>query len=171
MGLTRWVERREWVFKTSSCPSISWYGCSRQYGHASTSVYPEIFAWRKKFAFFTQARRGRKFFRRIVLPSEKFVKLKSLHAQVFIRGCQAVLVVPYDHQSAVLPGVQNLCLDLQPSLMSLLLHLGYCPILRDPCTKGKFLICESFLAVPRGTFMPILPCCTARKALMPVTSA
>ena len=55
------------------------------------------------FAFFAQARRGRKFFRRIILPSENFVTLKF-----FTRGCQAVLAVPHDHQSAVLPGIQNL---------------------------------------------------------------
>ena len=61
------------------------------------------FRLEKIFAFFAQARRGRKFFRRIILPSENFVTLKF-----FTRGCQAVLVVPHDHQSAVLPGIQNL---------------------------------------------------------------
>ena len=50
------------------------------------------FRLEKIFAFFAQARRGRKFFRRIILPSENFVTMKFLHAQVFTRGCQAVLV-------------------------------------------------------------------------------
>ena len=49
---------------------------------------------------FAQARRGRKCFRRIILPSENFVTRKYLHAQVFTRGCQALLVVPHDRQSA-----------------------------------------------------------------------
>ena len=48
------------------------------------------------------------FFWRIILPNENFVTLKFLHTQVFTHGCQAVLVVPHDHQSAVLPGIQNL---------------------------------------------------------------
>ena len=37
------------------------------------------FRLEKIFAFFAQARRGRKFFRRIILPSENFVTLKFLH--------------------------------------------------------------------------------------------
>ena len=62
------------------------------------------FRLEKIFAFFAQARCGRKFFRRIILPSENFVTLNFLHAQVFTRGCQAVLVVPHDRQSA---GIQT----------------------------------------------------------------
>ena len=60
--------------------------------------------------------------------------LKFLHAQVFTRGCQAVLVVPHDLQSAVLPGIQNLFfLDLQPSLMSLLSYFHVAPrVLPNP---------------------------------------
>ena len=60
------------------------------------------FRLEKIFAFFAQVHRGRKYFRRIILPSENFVTLKFLHAQVFTRGCQAVLVVP--RQSA---GIQT----------------------------------------------------------------
>ena len=79
-------------------------------------------------------RRGRKFFQRIILPSENFVTLKFLHIQVFTCGCQAELVVLHDHQSAVLPGIQSLFfLDLQPSLMSLLLYFHVAPrVLPDP---------------------------------------
>ena len=61
------------------------------------------FRLEKIFAFFVQARRGRKFFQRIILPSANFVTPKFLHAQVFTCGCQAVLVllvVPHDRQSA-----------------------------------------------------------------------
>ena len=92
------------------------------------------FRLEKIFAFFAQARCGRKFFQRIILPSDNFVRLKFLHAQVFTRNCQAVLVVPPDHQSAVLPGIQNLFfLDLQPSLMLLLPYFHIAPrVLRDP---------------------------------------
>ena len=54
------------------------------------------FRLEKIFTFFAQACRGRKFFRRIILPSENFVTLKFLHAQVFTRSCQAALVVPHD---------------------------------------------------------------------------
>ena len=74
-----------------------------------------------------------KFFSANYFTSEKFV------AQIFTRtgfthGFQAVLVVPHDHQSAVLPGTQNLFfLDLQPSLMLLLSYIHVAPrVLRDP---------------------------------------
>ena len=40
------------------------------------------FCLEKIFAFFAQARRGRNFFRRIILPSENFVTLKFLHTQI-----------------------------------------------------------------------------------------
>ena len=55
--------------------------------------------------------------------------LKFLHTQVFTRGCQAVLVVvPHDHQSAVLPSIQNVFFhNLQPSLMSLLSYFYIAP--------------------------------------------
>ena len=45
-----------------------------------------------------------------------------------------ILVVPRDHQSAVLPGIQNFFfLDLQPSLMSLLSYFHIAPrVLADP---------------------------------------
>ena len=92
------------------------------------------FRLEKFFAFFAQARRGRKFFRRILLPSEKFVTLKFLHVRVFTLGCQAELIVLHDHQSAVLPGIQSLFfLDLQPSLMSLLSYFHTAPqVLPNP---------------------------------------
>ena len=64
----------------------------------------------------------------------KIFTLKLLHGQVFTRGCQPVLVVAHDRQSAVLPGIQNLFfLDLQPSLMSLLLYFQVAPrVLPNP---------------------------------------
>ena len=47
----------------------------------SKSVYRIAgnFRLEKIFTFFAQARRGRKFFRRIILPSENFVTLNFLH--------------------------------------------------------------------------------------------
>ena len=72
------------------------------------------------------------------------VTLKFSDAQVFTHGCQAVLVVSHDHQSAVLPGIQNLFfLDLQPSLMSLLSYFHVAPwvrpILQDPYHQSYHL--------------------------------
>ena len=52
----------------------------------------------KNFAFFAQAPRGRKFFRRIILLRANFVTLKLLHIHDFTRGCQAVLTVPHGRQ-------------------------------------------------------------------------
>ena len=78
--------------------------------------YSRKFSPGEKFHLFHPGALWAKFFRQIILPSEKFVTLKFLQAQVFTHGCQAILVVPRDHQSAVLPGIQNLFfLDLQPS--------------------------------------------------------
>ena len=73
-----------------------------------------------------------------------FAQWKFCHTGTFTRGCQAVLVVPHDHQPAVLPGVQNLFfLDLQPSLMLLLSYFHVapwvCPILRDPFRRSYSL--------------------------------
>ena len=69
-------------------------------------------------------------------PGKKFchAEINFLHAQILTCGYQAVQVVPHDHQSAVLPGIQNLFfLDLQSSLMSLLSYFQRAPrILPDP---------------------------------------
>ena len=62
----------------------------------SDILYSRKFSPGENFRLFRQARRGRNFFRRIILPSENFVTLEFLHAQIFIHGYQAVLVVPHD---------------------------------------------------------------------------
>ena len=79
-----------------------------------------------------------------IFSANYFTQWKFCHTEIFTRGCQAVLVVPHDHQSAVLPGIQNLFfLDLQPSLMSLLSYFHVaprvCSILRDPYRRSYSL--------------------------------
>ena len=83
----------------------------------------------KIFAFFAQVHGGRKFF-----SANYFTQWNFHLAEIFTHGCQAVLVVPHDHQAAVLLGIQNLFfLDLQPSLMSLLSYFHISPwVLPDP---------------------------------------
>ena len=76
--------------------------------------YSQKFSPGENFCLFRPGTSWAKFF-----SANYFTQWKFCHTEIFTRGCQAVLVVPHDHQSAVLPGIQNLFfLDLQPSLMS-----------------------------------------------------
>ena len=80
-----WLQWPKWSLAIGCCkPSVLKAYC------IARNFRPE-----KIFAFFTQAQ-------------WKFCHAEILHTQVFTHGCQAVLVVPHDHQSAVLPGIQNL---------------------------------------------------------------
>ena len=62
------------------------------------------FHLKKILTSFAQAHRGQKFFHPVKILSHKL-----LHAHVFTRGYQAVLVVvvAHDHKSAVLPGIKT----------------------------------------------------------------
>ena len=67
--------------------------------------YSRKFSPGENFRLFRPGASWAKIFSANYLPSENFVTLKFLHAQVFTRGCQAVLaVVPHDRQLA---GIQT----------------------------------------------------------------
>ena len=79
------------------------------------------FRLEKIFAFFRPGASWAKIFSTNYFTQWKICHAEIFYTHVFTRGCLAVLVVPCNHQSAVLPGIQILFfLDLQPSLMSLL---------------------------------------------------
>ena len=104
------------------------------------------FCLEKFFAFFAQVRCGRNFFFVNYFTQWKFCHAENFTHTGFIRGCQAVLVVSDDHQSAVLPGIQNLFFLNQCSLVwcpychNSTLHLGFCPILQDPYRRSYRLL-------------------------------
>ena len=106
--------------------------------------YSRKFSPEKNFLLFRPGALWAKLFSANYFTQWKFITLKFLHAQVFTCGCQAVLVVSHDHQSAVLPGIQTssflICSLAWCRYCCTMLHFGFCPILPDPYRRSYLLL-------------------------------